>query len=635
MAGEAERNWLDRPVDPRTDHVLGPPDAEIALVEYGSYACAHCSAANQRLVDIRDQFGDRLRYVFRHRPLRGNALARRAAELAELALSPKQFWKVHSALMSRSSDLTEEDLADIATQFDLPLDEASNAGAAGRNIEADIASADASGVIVTPAFFINGRRYDGPWDDASFTEALSRPLAHRVRVAALDFVNWPPSSGLLLLLAAVLAVVLSNSALAPEFSAFWNQQAGVAWGSYRFGMPLLKWVNDGLLSIFFLVVGLEIKRELTVGHLSTRQLAAMPLAAAIGGMAVPAGLYLLLIPAGPWASGWGVPIATDTAFAIAVIAVMGQRVPIELRIFLTAAAIADDVAVVGIIAFFYTDNLDLTYLVIALGIVGLLVALNRLAVYRVAPYALLGVMLWICIYQGGVHATLAGVILAFLIPTRPPPDYPALIAQADALVAAETQREDQELRHPLSTHSLRALEAIHNRLESPAARVLRIVEIRSSYAVLPIFALANAGVALRPGLLDQRGWLAVAIIGGLFVGKPLGMFVASLLAVKLRLAKKPDDYSWLQVAGAGALAGIGFTMSLFIAGEAYPALADFDAAKIAIFTASLMSAIVGFAILWWAGSRPDQSEAAHVGRLPKAPTGEHGDRRSEWPNTSS
>lgn len=603
MAGEAERNWLDLPVDANTDHVLGPLDAEITLVEYGSYACAHCSAANQRLVDIRDEFGERLLYVFRHRPVPGNALARRAAELAELAETPRQFWKIHSALMKYSSDLTEEDLAHIADRFDIQTGDERAAGTASRRIEADIASADSSGVIVTPAFFINGRRYDGPWDDASFTEALSRPLAHRVRVAALDFVNWPPSTGLLLLLAAVLAVVLSNSALAPQFSAFWSQPAGFAWGDYRFVLPLLKWVNDGLLTIFFLVVGLEIKRELTVGHLSTRQLAAMPLAAAIGGMTVPAGLYLLLAPAGPWASGWGVPIATDTAFAIALIAVMGQRVPIELRIFLTAAAIADDVAVVGIIAFFYTDNLDVAWLLAALIIVALLFALNRMAVYRVAPYAFLGTLLWICIYQGGVHATLAGVILAFVIPTRPSPDFAALTAQADALVAAEMQREDDELRHPLSTQALRALEAIHNRLESPAARVLRIVEIRSSYVVLPIFALANAGVALVPGVLDQRGGLAIAIIGGLFVGKPLGMFAASFLAVKLKLATKPDEYCWLQVAGAGCLGGIGFTMSLFIAGEAYPLPADFDAAKIAIFAASLLSAILGFAVLWWAGNR--------------------------------
>lgn len=604
MASEAERNWLDRPADPQKDHLLGNPDADISLVEYGSYACGHCSAANERLVEVREQFEERLLYVFRHRPLPENPLARAAAELAERAGLNRQFWKAHAALMKCSADLTAEDLERIAADLDLPSDDALEAESARRRVAEDIASADASGVLVTPAFFINGRRYDGPWDDASFTEALSRPLGHRVRVAALDFVNWPASTGLLLLFATLAALLLSNGPLAPQFGAFWTKEAGFSWGEYRFAMPLLKWVNDGLLTIFFLVVGLEIKRELTVGHLSTKELAALPLAAAIGGMTIPAGVFLLLVPAGPWETGWGIPIATDTAFAIALIAVMGRRVPVELRIFLTAAAIADDVAIVGIIALFYSAELNLVFLLAALGIVGVLLVLNRIGIYRVAPYVMLGILLWICIYEAGVHATLAGVILAFLIPTRPPPDYSALIAHADALVAAEAQRADQELRHVLSKSTLRALEAIYDRLESPAARVLRIVEIRSSYVVLPIFALANAGVTLAPGVLDGRLGLATAIIGGLVVGKPVGMFVASYLAVKLGFAKKPEEYGWLQVLGAGCLGGIGFTMSLFIAGEAFPVAADFDAAKIAIFAASLLAAIAGTALLWRSASKP-------------------------------
>lgn len=601
MATDLGSARLDPALDPDRDHILGAPDAPITLVEYGSYACLHCRAAHDRIVDLRDQLGDRLAHVFRHRPLPGSELAQRAAELAERASESGKFWKAHVALMTRSSDLREEDLESIARELDLPPETSPSGALAAERVRHDVESAEASGVRLTPGFFINGRRYDGPWDDVSFTDALLGALGYRVRAAALDFVNWPPSSGILLLFATLLALVLSNTAAAPAFAAFWQGEFGLSWDGGAFRLPLIRWVNDGLLTIFFLVVGLEIKREFTVGHLATRRLAAMPIAASIGGMVVPAAIYLLLIPAGPWTVGWGVPIGTDTAFAVALIAMMGRRVPIELRIFLTAAAIVDDIGAILIVALFYSEGLDLAYLVAALPILAALAALNRAAVYRVAPYVVLGVVLWYVIHEGGVHATLAGVLLALFVPTRPPPNFQALMAQADAIVANETQRGPEEMRHMLSAGALRAIDAIHGRLESPAARMLRHVEVRSSYVVLPIFAFANAGVTIVPGLLDGRGGLVLAIVAGLLVGKPLGLFAASYAAVKFGLAHKPEAYRWDQVLGAGCLAGIGFTMSLFIAGQSFPVPADFDAAKIAIFIASLLAAMFGVGMLWWAG----------------------------------
>ncbi|HKX93052.1 MAG TPA: Na+/H+ antiporter NhaA [Sphingomicrobium sp.] len=612
MATEVSTARLDPPVDSDRDHLLGTPDAPITLVEYGSYACPHCRAAHNRVIDLRDQLGDRLAHVFRHRPLPGNDLARRAAELAESAAEQGKFWKAHVALMTRSDELQESDLEEIRRELDLPPPSSAPAKRARQRVRADEKSAKASGVLVTPAFFINGRRYDGPWDDVSFADALFGALGYRVRAAALDFVNWTPSSGLLLLFAAILAVLLSNSGLGPALANFWQTEAGVIWEGGGFTLPLIRWVNDGLLTIFFLVVGLEIKREFTVGHLANRRLAAMPVAASLGGMFVPAATYLLFVPAGPWTNGWGVPIGTDTAFAVALIAAMGQRVPIELRIFLTAAAIVDDIGAILVIAFFYSDGLQFGYLAAALPILVLLGALNRAAIYRVTPYAILGLVLWVLVHQGGVHATVAGVLLALFIPTRPPPDYQALMVQADAIVASEVQRSDFEMRHTLSNRSLQAIEAIHDRLESPAARLLRHVEIRSSYVVLPIFAFANAGVAFVPGLLDGKGGLVTAISAGLLIGKPLGLAGASYAAVRMGIARKPEAYSWTQVVGAGCLAGIGFTMSLFIAGEAFPVAADFNAAKIAIFATSAIAAILGVAILWWAGRerRANQTSAS-------------------------
>jgi NhaA family Na+:H+ antiporter len=614
MASAARSNRLDRPVDASYDHVLGRVDAQITLVEYGSYACPYCRAANEQIARVRDRFGDRLRYVFRHRPLTGVEIARRAAELAERADDPERFWKAHIELMTRSETLTESDIVAVAADLGLAQDDPEEAAAADRRARARVAadenSARASGVMITPTFFINGRRYDGPWDESTLADAMLGRLGHRVRSAALDFASWGPSAGVLLLLATLLAVALTNSPLGPGFAAFWERDLGLTLGAGGFRMSLLHWINDGLLTVFFLVVGLEIKREFTVGHLASRRSAALPIAGAIGGMIAPAALYLWVIPQGPWSHGWGVPMATDTAFAVALIVMMGRRVPVELRIFLTAAAIVDDIGAIIVVALFYSGDLNFGYLAAAAATTAGLALLNRSHVYRVGPYMLLGIVLWACVHAGGLHATLAGVLLALFIPTRRPPDLNALMTQASTIVAAEAQRGGEVLRHGPSLPALRALDAIHDRLESPADRLLRHAGARSSYVVLPLFALANAGVAIAPEVLGGHASLMLAIMVGLVVGKPLGLLSAAALAVRLALAEKPDAYSWRQLAGAGALAGIGFTMSLFIAGQAFPAAPDFAAAKIAVFAASVVSAIIGVLVLWNAEHAANDDGAA-------------------------
>ncbi|MEX2124560.1 MAG: Na+/H+ antiporter NhaA [Woeseia sp.] len=598
---------LDRSVDPSRDHILGPPTAAITLVEYGSYDCPHCRAANERIAEVRNRFGERLRYIFRHRPIRGSDIARRAAELVE-RVDPGRFWDAHVALMTRSATLSEEDLRSVATEFavgDAGDDNAERSARAAKEcVDADERSASSSGVMFTPTFFINGRRFDGPWDESAFTDALIGSLGHRVRVAALEFASWAPSAGVLLLLASVVAIVLTNSALGAAFNGIWQLPFGFIFGDTSFRMSLKDWVNDGLLTVFFLVVGLEIKREFTVGHLASRRSAALPIAAAIGGMAVPALLYVLVVPGGPWSHGWGVPMATDTAFAIALIAMMGRRVPVELRIFLTAAAIVDDIGAIAVVAVFYSGDLRVDYLLSAVAVLAGLGMLNHSRVYRTAPYLMLGAILWASVHAGGLHATLAGVLLALFIPTRPPPDFKALSLQADAILTTEASHGAEALRNGPSEPALRSLDAIFDRLESPADRMLRHFGPRSSYIVLPLFALANAGVVVGTGVLDGREALLVAIMLGLVVGKPVGMVLICLLAVWLGIAVKPREYSWRQLAGAGALAGIGFTMSLFIAAQAFPATGDFAAAKIAVFAASIMSAIVGAILLW--NAQPEQ-----------------------------
>lgn len=598
---------LNRPVDNNYDHMLGPENAEITLVEYGSYACPHCRAANERIAQVRDQLGDRLRYVFRHYPLTGSDIALRAAELVEHAEATKAFWDAHIALMTRSEALTEEDLVAVSSNLGVPLPDVGEASEADERakarVQADVKSAQVSHALVTPTFFINGRRYDGPWDESSFTDAMLGGPSQRLQGLALDFAGWAPSAGVLLLLATILAVALTNSSLDAGFLALWEQHLSISIGGAEFKMSLLHWINDGLLTIFFLVVGLEIKREFTVGRLASIRSGALPVAAAVGGMVVPAILYVLLTPAGVWSHGWGVPMATDTAFAVALIVMMGNRVPAELRVFLTAAAIVDDIGAIIVVAIFYSSTINFGYLAGATATVAALALLNRTRVYNVTPYVLLGVVLWACVLASGLHATMAGVILALFIPTRPPPNLTALMVQADAILTTEAQRSGEVLRHGPSLPAIRALDAIHDRLESPADRLLRNAGGRSSYIVLPLFALANAGVALTADALTAHEPLMLAIIVALVIGKPLGLVLASAIAVRLGIATKPDEYSWRQLIGAGALAGIGFTMSLFIASQAFPAESDFAAAKIAVFAASIVSAILGVAILWNADGR--------------------------------
>lgn len=599
---------LDPPVHSQSDHALGDTKAAITLVEYGSYNCSYCQAAHDVVANLRDRFDGRMCYVFRHRPISGNIKARQAAELAEYAHeTTNRYWETHDALMKLGPSLEHIDIETLAIQLDLPPRDASTQEAWNRaqaKVEADIASSKRSGAPVSPTFFINNRRYEGPWDENTLAEAILGSLGHRMQTMALGFARWAPSTGLLLLAMTLLAVVTVNSPIGPMFEALWNMPTGLIAGNATFQLPLREWINDCLLTIFFLVVGLEIKRELTVGRLAARRAAALPLAAALGGITVPAIIYLLLVPAGPLAHGWAIPTTTDTAFAVALIALLGRRVPVELRVFLTAAVVVDDLVAIVLVTVFYSGHIDPFNTAAAVIVTGLLILLNRGGVYRALPYALLGVVLWLFLHAAGLHATLAGVIVAVLTPTRPPANLAALTAQAESILHAELRSsEEKVLRHGPSESSMRALDAIHDRIESPADKLLRAVEPWSSYLVLPLFALANAGLVLSMEAVNGREFLILAITLGLVVGKPLGMITAATIAVRMGWAIKPDAYSWQQMIGAATLAGIGFTMSLYIAEKAFLHAPDFAAGKIGVFLASILAGALGTLILWQQGKR--------------------------------
>ncbi|MGE4197931.1 MAG: Na+/H+ antiporter NhaA [Phycisphaerales bacterium] len=587
--------------------MLGPSDAEMTLVQYGSYADFRCRAVHAVVEGLRNRFGDRMRYVFRHLPIEGKQDAVRAAEIVELASeSTGTFWDLHESFMERGPALTAADIAQVARNHGVEVADAKNdsvLAAARARVREDVESAHRSGACGAPTFFINGRSYLGTWDESSLADAMLAPLGHRIQSAAFGFVRWGPSSGLLLGLATLLALLLSNSPLGPQFAAFWEMPLGLRWGDRVFSHSLLHWVNHGLLTIFFFVVGLEIKREFTIGHLATLRTGALPVIAALGGIALPAIIYASIAPP-DLRHGWGIPIGTDTAFAVALIVLLGPRVPVELRVFLTAAVIIDDIVAILIIALFYSGDINAAYLAAAGVVTALGVVMNRVGVYAPVPYAMCAVVLWFCLHEAGLHATLAGVAMAVLIPARPPANLKALLAQAATVIHLEDSRTGEAMRTGPSGPALRTLDAIHSRLESPADKLLRAVEPWSSYLALPIFALANAGIAWSPGVFDGHGRLVLAIALGLVLGKPAGIIVASWLAVRSGLAAKPEAYSWSQLCGAGVLGGIGFTMSLFIAGIAFPDGAVYASAKIGIFVASVIASGLGVLILWW---KPESS----------------------------
>ena len=391
-------NHLGRPVDPLKDHILGNPSADMILVEYGSYCSSSCQESNRIVGNLKDRFGDHLCYVFRHKPIINNEVAYKAAVLAEYATYTKtDFWDIHLALMKKGAFLDNESLNLIAAHFQLPpIDQINshNFSAARQHVYEHIKGARKSGALIIPTFFINSRRFENPWDENSLSEALHGSLSNKIQTVTNDFVRWGPSAGIMLLVMSIIAVVLVNSPIGPEFQNFWKIPFSLTINKQVFSLSLLEWINNGLLTFFFLIVGLEIKREFTSGRLANKRAALLPIAASIGGVIAPALIYIIIAPAGPLSMGWSTTISTDTAFAITALVILGHRIPVRLRIFLTATAIVDDLISIIVVTLFYSTDLQGVYLIISLFVIIALGAFNKYHFYHPFPYMLLGVILW-------------------------------------------------------------------------------------------------------------------------------------------------------------------------------------------------------------------------------------------------
>ncbi|WP_107764314.1 Na+/H+ antiporter NhaA [Nocardioides terrigena] len=445
---------------------------------------------------------------------------------------------------------------------------------------------------------------DEVWATGPSYLASNKPLARLVARPVREFLRIEASGSILLLLAAAAALIWANSPWASSYDAFWHTVVGIDLGGFRIEETLQHWVNDALMVIFFFVVGLEIKYELVTGGLRDPKTAALPIVAAIGGMLVPAGLYLLIAGGGAGRDGWGIPMATDIAFAVGVLGLLGRRIPSAARLFLLTLAIVDDIGAIIVIAAFYTDDLHLEWLALALVLLGVMIALRMLRVWSLWVYAVLGFFVWFAMLESGVHATLAGVAIGLITPAT------SLLREDVARSYAQRALRD---RH-LDPEELSRLRFLLNESVPVVERLQTSLHPLSSYVVLPIFALANAGVALGGGALGDALTSAVGlgIMVGLVVGKPLGILVACLIAVRLGLGRLPDHTTWPMVIGLGSVAGIGFTVSIFIAGLSFPGSDVLTSeAKVGILVASLVAAVIGTVLLLAAtrGHEPEPLDA--------------------------
>ena len=409
-------------------------------------------------------------------------------------------------------------------------------------------------------------------------EVLMSPFVRFARLEA--------ASGVLLFASTIAALVWANSPWAASYHAIWDADASIGFGRFALTETRHEWINDGLMAIFFFLVGLEIKREVLIGELSSLRQAAFPLMAALGGAIVPAFLYLLVAHGGEFQKGWAIPMATDIAFVLGVLSLLGKCVPISLKIFVTALAIADDLMAVLVIALFYTERIHLLSIALGLAGIALCFGANVSGVRKPVVYAFLGVFVWYAVLKSGVHATVAGVLLAFTIPARTYVDRDAFLERTRRLIERFANAPDNSAEAHLALHTM---ESQFELVESPLHRIEHALHPWVSFAIMPLFAFSNAGVRVFGNITTAaRHPVSLGVVLGLLLGKPVGIWLFARISAKSGLASAPLDFSWSALFGAAWLCGMGFTMSLFIASLAFGEGVLLDLSKIGILVASLV-----------------------------------------------
>ncbi len=432
-------------------------------------------------------------------------------------------------------------------------------------------------------------------------------LQEVTRTGVEKFAHLEAAGSIVLLFVTIAALILANSSLADQYFSFWKMKVGFVAGSYEFKASLQHWINDGLMALFFFLVGLEIKREVMVGELSSLRKATLPIVAALGGMAAPAFFYLLVNAGGEGSGGWGIPVATDIAFALGILALLGRRIPTTLRVFMTALAIGDDIGAVLVIAIFYTAEINWVLLGIGLSCLAGLLVLNFVRTRSPLPFVILAIAVWFSFFESGVHATIAGVLVAFTIPTRTRRDPIEFVAWGKEKLEEIERLEDPRL-HPLSKKYQQkvaaALQTAARSIQSPLRRIEHGLHPWTTFMILPLFAFANAGVPIESASIGDSlsHPVSLGIILGLVLGKQVGITLFSYVAVRLKFADLPDGVRWRQIYAVSWLGGVGFTMSIFVSGLAFSEGSLLDFAKLGILVASLISGVVGYILLRMTGS---------------------------------
>jgi NhaA family Na+:H+ antiporter len=428
-----------------------------------------------------------------------------------------------------------------------------------------------------------------------------RRAIDRLLSPLVEFARIEAAGGILLLICTAVAVAWANSPWRGSYFDLWHMPVAIEIGTFRLSESLAHWVNDGLMAIFFFVVGLEIKRELLVGELASPRKAAIPVAAAVGGMAVPALIYALVNIGGDGMDGWAIPAATDIAFALGIMALLGKRVPLSLKVFLMAVAIVDDIGAVLVIALFYTSDISWAALGGAGVVMALLILANLLQVRKPIVYVALGLLLWLAFLQSGVHATLAGILLAFTIPSRfriRGADFVAFSRRALDEFERAGGNENDLMTNQARQQWVHGLEMACEHADTPLLRLEHALVPWVAFVIMPVFALANAGVEISAGFGSALGSrISLGIILGLVLGKPAGIMLCTWLAVRLGLGALPEGVTWRQISATGWLAGIGFTMSLFIAYLGFGEGEQLVAAKYGILAGSLIAGGGGYVLL--------------------------------------
>ncbi|MFA9373377.1 Na+/H+ antiporter NhaA [Poseidonibacter sp.] len=415
-------------------------------------------------------------------------------------------------------------------------------------------------------------------------------------VALEQFINKEALSGILLFVATVAAVIVANSSYGQAYYDLWHMPLGMNLGELKISMTLTYWIDDALMALFFLMVGLEIKREMLVGELSSVSKASFPIIAAIGGMAIPALVYVAFNPDNPL--GFGIPMATDIAFALGILMLLGTRVNPALKLFLVALAVVDDLGAVLVVATVYTSDIQSEYFLHAGIVYALIWALNFKGVTKLLPYLILGIALWFYIHAIGIHATIAGVLLAFAIPIKSKIDERNFIKESKRDI--EDFEKNMDTLPILNHHQIDSLESIgynYDKVQNPLVRLEHNLHGLSAFFIMPLFAFSNAGVLIDFSTVNANLMIVLGVVFGLVIGKPIGIFGFTYLATKLNIVKKPDNISWSEVIAVGFLGGIGFTMSIFITHLAFLDEAIIAAVKLGVFGASFIAAVIGVLLI--------------------------------------